>query len=186
MGRPKEGVPLPDGRPMIEHVLDALQPCCETIAIVGQCSGYSVEERPDLTHLPDRTPGMGPLSGLEALLASGLGEQYLVVTCDQPLLRPKLLQRLLDQDSGSAPVFFKTADGREHDPFPGLYPAALLDSVRKALVDGHYAMRPLIRSHPIQWVTLPVDEEQALLNANTPELLATVERLLHHREESVA
>jgi molybdopterin-guanine dinucleotide biosynthesis protein A len=182
MGQPKEGVPLPDGRPMIEHVMDALQPCCATIAIIGQCRGYSVEEQPSLIHLPDRVPGLGPLSGLEALLASGLGDQYLVLTCDQPLLRPELLQRLLNHESGGAPVFFKTAEGREYDPFPGLYPTKLLESVRQALREGCYAMRPLIRRHPVQWVTIPADEESYLLNANTPDALATVESLLRQRE----
>jgi molybdopterin-guanine dinucleotide biosynthesis protein A len=170
---------------MIEHVMDALRPCCDKITIVGQCSGASFEEHPALICLSDRVPGLGPLSGLEALLASGLGESYLVATCDQPLLHPKLLQRLLDQDSGNASVFFKTEDGQEYDPFPGLYPAELLDSVRQALREGNYAMRPLIRRHPIQWVTIPADEEYALLNANTPDALLAVERL-SLRRESVA
>ncbi len=174
MGKPKEGMLLWDKRPMIDHVIEALRPLSDQIVIVGSCQGYSLPEDPQLKQIPDLHPGHGPLSALEALLASGLDEAYLVVSCDQPVLQSETLTQLIKQDRLS---FFRSESGQELDPFPGLYPAWLLPSVEEALSQQHYALRPFLRQHPIHWVPLPDERIVELSNANTPESLLDIERL---------
>ena len=153
MGRPKEGVRLADGRPMIEHVLDALRPHCGSIIILGEARGYPAEKHPELTYLADETPGQGPLGGVETLLASGRADRYLLVTCDQPLLTPPLLAPLV-ASAGERPTFLRTESGDPLDPFPCLLPTPWLDSVRGALSRNERSIRALIRNSVVDWLTV--------------------------------
>ena len=167
MGRPKEGLQLANGRPMIEHVIRVLRAVSPAVAIVGDCTGYPVSEHGDLIHLLDRTPDQGPLGGIEALLASGLAERYLVATCDQPLLSVPLLRRLIEVRE-DRPVFLVTESGEELVPFPCLLNAGWLRPVQEAMARGRLSVRERIRNSAVSWVCVP-DSFQALTRSmNTP------------------
>lgn len=167
MGEPKEGVLLADGRPMIEHVIDALAPLAPRIIVLGDCTGWRVP--PAMPHLRDHFPGRGPLAGIDALLQSGRARRYLVVSCDQALLRASVLRRLLDAPA-EAPAFFRTDCGRELDPLPALLPASLAGEVRHALETAAGrppGLRALLRPRA-HWITLPGGETPTLRSLNTP------------------
>jgi len=173
MGQPKEGVILPDGHPMIAHVISALQAVCRQIVIVGACRGFRIPE--DVQHLPDLHPGEGPLAGLESLLAGGLDDRYLIAGCDQPLLTPELLRRLTRCESNGI-CLFDTGDERDFLPFPGIYPAALLTRVREALSNGQRSMKRLLERAAITCVMLPAEDVPLLRSFNTPADLAELPR----------
>ncbi len=166
MGAPKEAIRLADGRPMIEHVIDAIRVICPKIAIVGACEGYPVNEKPDLIHLPDLHPGLGPLAGLEALLVSGLAERYLIATCDQPLLRPQLLMTLAESPS-SLPKFIITESGTRLDPFPCALPAQWLGHIQRAVAHEDLSVRELVRNSNVEWLTVPDDHAQQIQSFNS-------------------
>lgn len=172
MGSPKEGLRLPDGRPMMEAVLAAVEGCCPAVAVVGASVGFDCAGRPGLVHILDEHPGMGPLAGLEALLSSGLARGYLVAACDQPLLAAGLLARLLDGPPREACFFRDGATGEELDPLPGYFPEAWLPPTREALQAGRRSFRALVRTLPARWVPASADERAALASLNSPEDLA--------------
>jgi molybdopterin-guanine dinucleotide biosynthesis protein A len=172
MGQPKEGVVMWDGRPMMAHMLDVLRPISSKIVIIGKCNGFSVPNEPNIIHLQDRHPGHGPLSALDALLASDLAHRYLVVSCDQPLLNPKLLNQLVSTVGGFA--FFRTKSGIRLDPFPGIYPSWLLSAVESALNHRALSIRDLINRHAPRWITLPEQTLSHFANVNTPDALIAV------------
>lgn len=170
MGVPKEGVVLPDGRPMIEHVLEALGPVCARLAVVGECRGWPIP--PDLLHIPDLEPGQGPLGGVEALLSSGLAGAYLVVNCDQPLLRPEFLARLVARADSACAVFQRPRAGRGLDPFPGVFPAAWLPAIRISLAEGRRGVGEFVLSQTVEWVTASEAEIAQVRSFNSPEEIA--------------
>jgi len=172
MGRPKEGVILWDGRPMIEHVVEALAALCRRVVIVGACSGCRVDPGCGIIHLADRSPGQGPLAGIETLLASGLDSGYLIVACDQPLLTPHRLRPLLRGGDAAVPRFFRARDGTELDPFPGYFPAAWLPMVRDALARDQRSVRALVRRTRVAWVSISDVLRGDLRSVNTPADLA--------------
>jgi molybdopterin-guanine dinucleotide biosynthesis protein A len=172
MGRPKEGVLLWDGRPMIEHVVEAMQAVCRRVVIVGACRGWTPE--PPIIRLDDRQADLGPLGGIDTLLSSGLAGGYLVVGCDQPLLTPQILRLLTTASDQTAPYFLRTEGGVDLDPFPGYFPAGWLQVARSALRDGRLAIRDVIRRHHAGWVTLPETLRRGVESLNTPaEVLRT-------------
>lgn len=166
MGRPKEGVVLWDGRPMIEHVVDAMQAVCRQVVIVGACRGWTPE--PPIIRLDDRQPDRGPLGGIETLLASGLASRYLVVGCDQPLLTPEMLRLLVNPADPDIPCFLRAENGAELDPFPGYFPAAWLSVARAGLQQGLLGLRDAIRGDRMQWVALAETLQRGTGSVNTP------------------
>ncbi|MBI1290951.1 NTP transferase domain-containing protein [bacterium] len=170
MGSPKEGIPLRDGRPMIEHVLDAISPVCDRVAIVGECRGWDPSARPALRHLPDLHPGAGPLGAILTLLESGMATGYLVVTCDQPLLTAELLRTLVRSASAS-PTFFRLPSGEVLDPFPGYYPVEWLPTARSLFLAGERSPRKALRQSECAFVGIEADRLRFLKGFNTPEEL---------------
>ena len=176
MGQPKEGILLRDGRPMIEHVAEALSPVCSEIIILGDCRGYHGELLADASRLPDRVTCYGPLAGLDALLASGIAKRYLVVSCDQPLLTPVLLGDLASS-AGRSPAFFRSTDGEEFDPFPGIYPESIQARLEFFMAMGERSVRRFLRKGPLQWITLADEDRPQLRTMNSAEDLRECELL---------
>jgi molybdopterin-guanine dinucleotide biosynthesis protein A len=173
MGRPKEGVILPDGSPMIARVLAPLQAVCRQVVIVGACRGFGIPE--GVLHLPDLHPGEGPLAGLESLLASELDDRYLIAGCDQPLLTSALLRRLTRCEAEEV-CLFHTGDARDFFPFPGVYPSGLLPLVREALDAGRRSMKRLLERTEVTSIALSANEAALLRSFNTPADLAELPR----------
>ncbi len=165
MGAPKEGVPLWDGRPMMAHAIAALAGVCRRVVVVGECRGFALP--PEILHIPDRRPGDGPLAGLDALLRSGLDAGYLVVACDQPLLTPALLRRLLPPAPADL-CFFRSEEGAGLHPFPGFFPATWAARAAEALERGERSVRRAIAPCPATWVDVGAREQALLRSLNTP------------------
>ncbi|MDK2973349.1 MAG: molybdenum cofactor guanylyltransferase [Candidatus Sumerlaeota bacterium] len=164
MGAPKEGVVLSDGRPMIEHAAAALAPLVQRLAVAGECRGYCPPA--EWVRLADRVADCGPLAGIDALLASGLADAWLIVTCDQPLLTPGLLRPLVGDGRGAA--YFVTESGESLAPFPCLLPASLGGAVSAALDAGRLSPRHLLHGLPARRITLTAADALRCGSINSP------------------
>jgi molybdopterin-guanine dinucleotide biosynthesis protein A len=169
MGAPKHDVRLPAGRRMIEAVADALWSTCRHVVVVGP-----PEAMPALPHVEDLRPGLGPLGGIEALLASGIDAQYLVCPCDQPSLTAALLRTLLEPSLAPVTALRLQGEARPR-PLPLRVSVEALDVVRAHLDAGRHAVRELLESVDTETIDLPRSREGQLLNVNRPEDLAGLE-----------
>lgn len=140
------------GKPLIEHAIDALRPVVDDLIIIGRGYGAQVA-------LPDRpAPGMGPLGGLNAALhhaATHGFDAVLSVGCDTPLLPGELLDRLRRSDR---PAYIGTL------PVIGCWPAGLATMLDCFLAeDRKHAIRAwaeVIGAEPVDW--------PGLANVNEP------------------
>src|SRR5215831_1707200 len=82
MGRDKAWLML-DGRPMIEHVVSALSPAADTVAIIANDDEYKKLGRPVFA---DSAAGIGPLEAIRIALANSKTERVLLVGCDMPFV----------------------------------------------------------------------------------------------------
>ena len=180
MGQPKAAVRLWDGRTMIEHLLDTLLTVCPRVVVVGADSSLSLQAGARVVRIPDRKGGLGPLSGIEALLASGLDNRYIVAACDQPLLSVMLLRRLAAGDP-QRPHFFRAARISSILPLPAHLPASLLEDVQRILAAPDRSLRALMAAVPPQWIEISVEEEKLLTSVNTPAELAELNRRMQER-----
>ncbi len=172
MGKPKESVVLWDERPMVEHVIGHLKDICKKVVIVGKCEGYTPKQGDNIEIIHDNIAGKGPLSGLEALLASGIDSEYLVISCDQPLVASDILV-LLTRDRTITPRFFLTPE--KFTPFPGIYSKSWLPKIRDAIENEKLSLCKLINNSPISYVLLVKKEEvRKLKSINTPHDLNNI------------
>lgn len=178
MGTPKEGILLPDGRTMIEHVAAALRPHVSRLLVSGVARGFD----PALLgaeRVADRRDGCGPLAGIEAVLSSGIADRYLVATCDQPLLTPGLLGRLVaasgeagiggEAGAAAAAAFVLEGDALPL-PFPVVLPAAMAEAARAMLEAGERRVRRFLAGAGAAVVRVPLAPEEtwAIESLNTP------------------
>ncbi len=116
--------------------------------------------------LPDLRPGLGPLGGLEAALASQRAELNLIAGCDMPDIQFADLTRLLNvaEESKALCVMTRDACGRRH-PLCAVYRNDALPVVSAALDAGRLRLLELVEE--LKAVEVRIDT--VLSNVNTPE-----------------
>ncbi len=179
MGQPKEGVLMPDGRPMIEHVIEPLSSLCQKIVILGACRGFDIPSHAKFISLPDAEEGRGPASAIATLLKSGIDKKgYVVCACDQPFLSANLLRLLVEETPSSfegynplgsnQPRIFQSAKGEMLIPFPGYYPVDWLSEMEKGFEVGERSICALLKISVVSFVSLPNEWKPLLKNINLP------------------
>jgi molybdopterin-guanine dinucleotide biosynthesis protein A len=81
MGRDKALLPW-RGHTLLDHMVELLQTVVDPVQVVGR------------SHLPDRLPGLGPLSGIATGLEATSTDANLFVAVDLPFLTEEFLQYL--------------------------------------------------------------------------------------------
>jgi molybdopterin-guanine dinucleotide biosynthesis protein A len=114
----------------------------------------------------DRLPQLGPIGGIEALLASGFDSEYLISPCDVFLIVPDVF-RLLVQPSVRPPAVLYRQDTDRVEPLIGRYDASTHSEVARMVAEGRLAMRELARRTGACRIPVPDALTKALRNANT-------------------
>jgi len=153
MGRPKQLAGL-DGRPLLEHVLAALEaaPVDQVVVALGAHAG-AILERVDL-HGAEPLVVEGFQAGMGHVLAraaAALGEPDAVVVClgDQPLVGAAVVAELVAAwRAGAGPVVTAAYGGRHGNP--KLFDRTVLAELGE--LGGDTGARELLAAHP-EWVT---------------------------------
>ncbi len=152
----------------------------------GQCSGMIINANGDPARfadtevpvVPDNVPGfVGPLAGILAgldwLAAQNNGIEWLLsVPGDCPFLPDDLVERLhlARRELGAGVRLACARSGEWRHPVVGLWPLALRESLRKALVDeGLRKIEVWTARHGVAVADWPAEPVDPFLNVNTPE-----------------
>jgi molybdopterin-guanine dinucleotide biosynthesis protein A len=123
MGRDKLLLPFGDGT-ILHAISEALLPLVERLRLIGR------ELTPGLplqAAQPDLHPGLGPLSGIHAALATATADRVLVVACDLPFVTTSFLRGLV---AGLSPSLEAVV------PCPGGEPVAVCALYRVTCLEG--------------------------------------------------
>lgn len=150
---------LLDGKPLVDHVRDALLPHVDDIVI---CGGASANALPDWP-----APDLGPLGGLCAALryarATGC-DAVLSVGCDTPVIPGVLLRQLA---TARRAVFVESL------PIMGYWPAVLATLLNRHLAEGDdRSMRSWARLAG----AVPVEASTPIANVNRLDDLRALAR----------
>lgn len=159
MGTAKGDLVLSTGQTMIDTVIQTLAAVCADVVTVGARSGRC-------RFVPDLRSGAGPLGGIEALLASGLDENYLISPNDIPMMPAELARRLTTPSEATATAF-QTEDGRIQS-LPIRLSVAALPTVTAALDREQNAIHHLLNQFETDRIPITYHEAQGLRNVNTP------------------
>ena len=148
---------------LVETVARKVAEAAGTVTLVGNPEAFL-----DLPFacVPDTRPGLGPIAGLEAALATGQAELNLVTGCDMPDLRASDLTRLLAEAESNTALCTLARDRRDRShPLCAVYRREALPVVRAALDAGRLRLLALVEE--LRAVEVRIDS--VLSNLNTPE-----------------
>ncbi len=159
---------------MVDFVVESLRPLCTNILfslpvqteIDLRVSGYPV--------IFDKLPDLGPLSGVESALRSGIARTYLFVCCDQPRVTTEMLARLLVVGSDTSAAFFESTD-RFVVPFPSLIRSELAPLAKDLLATRDRSIRRFARSCQPALAAIEPFEQGLISSVNTPDELVLFE-----------
>lgn len=173
MGQAKDRLKLPDGRSMIQSVLDALLIVCNEVIIAGPELPVLLKENERVHFVKDNYPGGGPLGGVEAILSSGFSNGYLISACDQPFLDEVLLRKLVPEDR-EMPCFYDCSEDGYIQPFPGYYPVTWVSEIRDSLRRNRRALKSLIADSDVLLRDIEPAQRKLLRSINTQEEFAEI------------
>ena len=184
MGGGDKGLRMVGGRRLIDHVIDRLAPQCGGLAInangdPARLAGFGLPVLPD--SLADHP---GPLAGVLAGLdwAAALGATAIVTAAaDTPFFPTDLVARLRAGAGPSGLCLAASPDetGRvQRHPTFGLWPVALRDDLRAALVGGLRKIVIWTDAHGAGQVVFDSAPFDPFFNVNTPEDIMTAEALM--------
>ena len=177
MGGGDKSLRLLGGRPLLAHVIERMRP--QTAALVLNANGDPARFAEfDLPVVADSVPDFaGPLAGVLAGLdwtAANRPDCPLVasVPTDAPFLPHNLVARLVEGlEANGADLACAATSGQPH-PVIGLWPVALREDLRRAVLDdGMRKVDLWTARHRLATVPFPdeIDGIDPFFNANRPE-----------------
>lgn len=171
------------GKPLLERLLDRLRP--HVAEIVLSTNRPQLFAWTGLPCAPDRLEVRSPLAGLHGILASIRAPRAFVIGCDMPGLSLRLAERLAKEDADAALPVSPSGD----EPLHAVYSAACVPAIEAAAAAGRWKMTDFLTGvraarvpvDPAEWTDGPLPP---FFNLNTPEDLATLERVFQARQGS--
>jgi molybdopterin-guanine dinucleotide biosynthesis protein A len=178
-GRDKGALLVADGntpgRSILARQLEELCALTDDVLVVGYrgAGRYTGPRGPSHARVrlvTDRTPGCGPLGGLETALAEARDDVVAIIACDMPFVTRQLLGYLLAL-AGEADIVVPVTE-RGYHPLCAVYTRACLPVVIRHLRDGQFKMAALfdevrVRSVIRQELEALGDPDRLLANINT-------------------
>jgi molybdopterin-guanine dinucleotide biosynthesis protein A len=168
-------------------ILDRVLAC-----LSGQCAGLLINANGDperfadtgLPVVPDSVPDFagplaGVLAGLDWLAGQRNGIEWMVSTPgDCPFLPDDLVARLHEARRAQGKPLACARSGQWRHPVVGLWPVALRDDLRRALLEeGLHKIEIWTGRHGIAIADWPVEPIDPFFNVNRPDDIAAAQRI---------
>ena len=139
MGQEKS-LMLFNGRPLISYAIKTLSPICDQVVI---SSNKPIYEFTGCDVWPDILTLQAPMIGIYSCLKRSQTCWNIFLSCDMPLVDPRLLDFLLTRREGVDIVI--PVHRNEMEPLCGLYSRKLLPLLEKKIGGGDFSVQQLIR-----------------------------------------
>ena len=161
MGQDK-GIVLYRGKRLVEHVVTACKKLTSNILISTnnpeyRFLGYELIE--------DNFKEIGPIGGIQAVLAASKTEVNIFCPCDMPGIKPSVLEKILEEKKNFQVVVAACSNGKTY-PVLGYYNKNVLPVIEKQIEKGDFKMQHLLKELNAQTV---VFHDETLKNINFPE-----------------
>jgi molybdenum cofactor guanylyltransferase len=130
------------GKPLIRHAIDILGQLCEKVVISANKNDYgftACEVWQDVWEV------QAPLTGIYSCLRRSQNEWIMVLSCDMPLVDPRLFQTMVSLSSGYD-VVVPVHEGGIIEPLCGLYNKRALPQLEQNLNGQSYSIKQFIMS----------------------------------------
>lgn len=173
MGSAKEFLSV-NGRPMLDNVLDVLNPLfCEIFVVTNDKKRFPNLKRAEVVE--DLVRGRGPLGGIYTGLRVISSEKAFFVACDMPFLHNALIRKLLDyaRQSDYDCVIPRYADRIQ--PLHAVYSRRITQIIEDSLKGEDLSIMQLIQRCKCKYIDADKEEASSFFNINTPQDLKEIE-----------
>jgi molybdopterin-guanine dinucleotide biosynthesis protein A len=146
MGQDKAWL-LYQGKPFIQHAIDALTPHCSQLFISSKDASYGSL---GVKQIPDLLPGLGPAGALLSCLSAVENDLLMVVPCDLPLVTHSVLNHLV-ADSNEFDAVVAKVNGRLI-PVCGVYHRSALEVLSEEVGAGRLKLQGILEGLKVQVV----------------------------------
>ena len=168
MGGMDKGQLILNGRPLIEYVLQAIEPQVKTILI--NANRHQAEyARYGYPVVPDELQGyQGPLAGFASGMRAASTPYIVTLPCDGPFSAPDLVARLATAMQNMHADLTVAHDGERLQPVYALLPTKLLASLEEFLASGERKIDSWYGQHNMAFADFS-DAVKTFRNINTPQ-----------------
>jgi len=147
----------------IQHSIDALKPLVSEILIVSNDKAYDVF---NLKRIEDYIENAGPLAGIYSGLKTTKTMYNLVLSCDIPLIKTRVLNQLILGVDHTSEVIQIESNGRSM-PLIALYKKSCTSIFKPLLDQGERKLQVAVNQCKIKTITLEDHEAKFTTNVNT-------------------
>ncbi len=179
MGGNDKGLVELNGKPMIQHTIDRIQPQVKEILINANRNQNRYSEF-GFNVLSDEDSGyLGPLAGMITAMGQTKADFLLVVPCDCPLLPQDLVARMLESITKNNAEMAVASDGKREQPVVLLLKPELRASMKAFLDAGERKIDLWYAKHNCVVCEFS-DQPNAFVNVNTPEQKQQLSEAIAH------
>ncbi len=164
------------GKEQQYYLADLLALYCEEVFLSCQADQ---QQDIDINYkvLVDNYANSGPLEAILTAFENHPNSSWMVVACDLPLLNIKTLNELVKQRDVSkiATVFVSPVDNLP-EPLIGIWEQAGFEMLKNKHQTQHLSLRKILITNAAKMIKAP--DASALINANTPEDAANINKII--------
>lgn len=161
MGQDK-GLMQYKGVPMVQHIIQAVQPITNRIHVITANTAYQKFGYPVF---PDKIPNKGPLGGIVTGLLKCETDRTIILTCDTPQIRTDDLKELMEA-ADAHEVCIPVQSGRIH-PLTGIYRRSALNHLKEQLALNVLKMTTALTGLDVQHFNADHWPKEVLKNINS-------------------
>jgi molybdenum cofactor guanylyltransferase len=178
MGQEKSALLL-NGNTLMERAIEIAHAASDDVCLLGAPASVT-----NLTVIPDRFPGCGPLAGIDAALAATNAELNFILSVDTPFVPQHFVHHLVERARGNDALVTYPRLTSGYQPLCAVYRKEFGPIAEAALQSGHYKIDPLFARIP----TCTIDDielrklgfsDEIFDNLNTPEDWERAQQRLH-------
>lgn len=162
MGTDK-GFLLFNEKPFIQYSIDALQALVSNIIIVSNDISYDAL---GYQRINDSQKDFGPVAGIYSGLKTSKTTYNIILSCDIPLIKPAILQILIDAVDDHSDVIQIVSDDKKM-PLIALYKKQCVSHFHKAIQENQHKLQNVLVQCISKNVLLKKEDEQYTINVNT-------------------
>ncbi len=156
-----------DGRPQLERAMALLEPLVQRAFVSVRPDQLQDRSRAAYPRIADLKPGLGPIAGIHAALATYPDSAWLVVACDLPYLGAATLESLIAQrDPRRIATAYRSSTDAQPEPLCAIYEPAALAAIEDWIARDQRCPRAFLAQADV--LLLDTADPHALDNVNTP------------------
>jgi len=161
----EKGLIIYKNKPFVEHIIEAMSPLVDNIIIISNNKAY---ESFGFKCYEDLIKNTGPLAGIYTGLRYSKTNNNLIVSCDIPLIKTVVLQKLIDQKNDASEVIQLQSQGKNM-PLIALYKKSCEVIFMEELHQNQKKVQKALKKCNVKTVIIDGSMEQVTANINTPE-----------------